>query len=330
MAGLRSSRNSRFLLIVSLITIIFTLITLALIGFARLSRVPFVVFTSDRTGNEDLYAADVERALTHNLTRSEGDENYPARSADGEWIAFSSDRDGDPDLYVMPVVGGASFQLTDNTHTDIHPAWSPDGKGIVFQSDRGGQFDLPDNTFIRSVTSTKDSECPVGLSVSSTQFDVYLLLLPSGRTDRLTRSAVDEKWPSWSPDGTRVVFSTQETIDWTIQWISIDGSEAHRIDDTQHMYDVEPVWSPDGQWIAYSGAVSGTNSDIYVMRADGSDRTRVTRHPQADMNPAWSADGSWIYFESRRDGNWEIYRVRPDGSGLTRVTYDPGEDRNPA
>jgi Tol biopolymer transport system component len=73
----------------------------------------------------------------------------------------------------------------------------------------------------------------------------------------------------------------------------------------------QPVWSPDGQLIAYASA-SGGNSDIWVQHAADSDPVRITSSPAHDWQPSWSPDGGWLAFRSERDGGG-IWVVRKDG-----------------
>ena len=73
----------------------------------------------------------------------------------------------------------------------------------------------------------------------------------------------------------------------------------------------QPVWSPDGQLIAYASA-SGGNSDIWVQHAADSDPVRITTSPAHDWQPSWSPDGAWLAFRSERDGGG-IWVVRKDG-----------------
>ena len=80
-----------------------------------------------------------------------------------------------------------------------------------------------------------------------------------------------------------------------------------------------------GRLIAFVSE-QGSNSDIYVMRSDGSGVTNITNNSAFDGNPAWSPDGTKIAFESDRNGNRDIFVMNPDGSGLTQLTNDPAND----
>jgi WD40 repeat protein len=90
-----------------------------------------------------------------------------------------------------------------------------------------------------------------------------------------------------------------------------------------------PTWSPDGRKIAFASTRDGL-WDIYVMEADGSWLTRLTRATHQNREPAWSPDGTRLAFASDRDGDFEIYVMPADGVGLTKLTDRPSHDRHPS
>jgi Tol biopolymer transport system component/tRNA A-37 threonylcarbamoyl transferase component Bud32 len=89
-----------------------------------------------------------------------------------------------------------------------------------------------------------------------------------------------------------------------------------------------PSPTPSGGRIVFSSNRDG-NGEIYVMYADGSGQTNLTRNPANDWSPCWSPDGTRIAFTSERDGNREIYTMNAVGSGQTRLTNHPGVDDDP-
>lgn len=92
--------------------------------------------------------------------------------------------------------------------------------------------------------------------------------------------------------------------------------------------DTTPVWSPDGTRIAYR-ARSGGNSDVWVMDADGSNKTRLTTDSGFDGDPRWSPDGSQLLFTSDRTGDYEIWIMDVDGSNQRNLTNHPADDEYP-
>lgn len=95
-----------------------------------------------------------------------------------------------------------------------------------------------------------------------------------------------------------------------------------------------PRWSPDGSKIVYMGHPQfGENDqrqlqDIWVMDADGGNKTQLTNTPRREEVPAWTADGRITYCGQATDdlGNWDIYLMNADGSGVQRLTSSPAFD----
>jgi len=82
-----------------------------------------------------------------------------------------------------------------------------------------------------------------------------------------------------------------------------------------------PALSPDGSKVAFSIAEKG-NVDIYVVKVDGSDLVRITRHPAVDTNPSWAPGGKTLLFTSDRTGAPQIYAVDADGLNERRITFE--------
>jgi len=151
---------------------------------------------------------------------------------------------------------------------------------------------------------------------------------------RLSSEQVDEQQPAWSPDGTRIAFTSGSDV----FVMNADGSGVTRVTNAPGG-NLEPSWSPDGTRIAFRSNRDG-NSQIYVMHADGSSLTRLTNNSDNDLQPAWSLDGSRIAFTKvvqlcdDYDGCWNttnIYMMNADGSGLTQLNgTNTGLDSDPA
>lgn len=137
-------------------------------------------------------------------------------------------------------------------------------------------------------------------------------------TVRLTNNLASDTDPAWSPDGTKIAFTSDRDGGRAIYVMNEDGSDAKRLTPlTSHSF--RPAWSPDGSRIAFASNRDG-NTDVYVMNADGSGEVRLTTDPTVDTDPAWSPDGTRIAFSSARDGAAQIYVMDADGSGVTRFT----------
>ncbi|KPK62235.1 MAG: protease [Gemmatimonas sp. SG8_38_2] len=93
-----------------------------------------------------------------------------------------------------------------------------------------------------------------------------------------------------------------------------DGGDAVRLTSSEGG-ETDPVFSPDGRWIAFSGQYGG-NTDVYVVPATGGEPQRLTWHPGADVVQGWTPDGK-ILFQSGRQGQptrlWTFYTVSTDG-----------------
>jgi len=88
--------------------------------------------------------------------------------------------------------------------------------------------------------------------------------------------------------------------------------------------ETQPKFSPDGREIAFTRMAPGLpNSEIFVMAANGTQRTQLTRTPQGNSDPTWSPDGTQIAFVSDRNGGApNVFIMRSDGTGVRQITHD--------
>ena len=130
----------------------------------------------------------------------------------------------------------------------------------------------------------------------------------------------DGSWPSWSPDGKRIVFSAEPpgVPNWpqqrAIYIINSDGTGEHRLTNEETL-EGNPTWSPDGQYIAFHSdrlAKPGTaQTDIWTIHIATKRLRRLTHTEKLTVSPSWSPDGKYIAY---REGG-EIHLIRPNGSG---------------
>lgn len=130
--------------------------------------------------------------------------------------------------------------------------------------------------------------------------------------------------PSWSADGTRIVYYSEVNGHADLFSMNADGSDVQNLTDTPDVSEGAPALSPDGRYLAFDSDVDG-NYEIYVRDlTTGTDR-RITRSASRDVAPAWHPDGTELVFMSDRVSRpeFDIYRVNLDGSGLERMTSAP-------
>ncbi len=135
--------------------------------------------------------------------------------------------------------------------------------------------------------------------------------------------------PSWSPDGVRIAYGSDQGLSLTSDGGSVgdvhDAANKWRVTDYQG--DRSPIWSPleehrgrpDGHRLAFQTKLDD-HWEIVVINDDGQGRTQLTRSwPLADVavnsvSPAWSPDGRYIVYLTDERGRWELYRMKADGS----------------
>ena len=165
--------------------------------------------------------------------------------------------------------------------------------------------------------------------------EIYVMDADGKNQRRLTNHRASDRYPSWSPDGKKIAFSSDRNGGYIqIYVMGNDGQNPIRL--TDGVNDRNPAWSPDGQKIAFDGFGDeefdgvGWNIEIYVMDSDGKNRKRLTDSPKSNLNPSWSPDSQRITFVSTRHGSTEIYVMNADGTKQGRLTNNGVADDYPS
>jgi dipeptidyl aminopeptidase/acylaminoacyl peptidase len=202
--------------------------------------------------------------------------------------------DGRTSVYLIRSGGESIVRLTEGRTVGPGAELSPDGRHIVFSDSRAGTFDL----YVMELDHYGE---------------------PSGLL-RITNDIENEEDPSWSPDGTRIVY--QRGGEGTSDIAIVPAAGGEPIDLTDDGRSWNPEWSPDGSLIAFSAPSpeDEDNFDLWVMRPEGSHRRSLLDSGGDDYRPVWSPDGSRIQFTSDVAGNRDVWVADADGSGLRPLT----------
>ena len=149
-------------------------------------------------------------------------------------IAFSSRRDGNYEIYTMKLDGSGLTRLTDNLRVDAEPDRSPDGRRIVFVSTPDGVIE--DGVLLHAGLYVMNAD---GSGVTRIYFDeTFHDVWPTG--------------PRWSPDGSRIVFTSGRYLQQnTLYTVKPDGTGLSALTPALSTH-AHPDWSPDGTRIAFT------------------------------------------------------------------------------
>jgi Tol biopolymer transport system component len=233
------------------------------------------------------------------LTDFPGLQLDPAFSPDGNEVAFAwtGEAGGNTDIYVKLVDGGTAQRLTINPAMDVCPVWSPDGHSIAF-----ARFSQAERA-IFAIPAIGGPERKL-LSANAARF--------SGWAGHI----------NWSPDGKSLVYSDASAphrplpyFPFAIFRLSVETLETQQLTSPpEHCAgDTQPVYSPDGQMLAFVRGVSERVDDIYLMPAGGGEPRRLTFDNQRIVGVTWTPDGRSIVFSSGRGGMNGLWRISAVG-----------------
>ena len=282
-------------------------------------------------------------------TRTRG--RHPVFSPDGTTILYEvGGTDGSSRLSVVDLFGENRVFITDGAVRNVEKT-DAQGKVTVTQEPiRFGSENHPAWSPTRSLVAF------AGLPPGGVIHQIYVIALGGSAplAIPITDNEFDNTWPSWSPDGRRLVYVTdrraQGGVDLHIA--AADGSsDANLTFDGNDLIERAPDWSPNTRSIVFEGTgpenyerdeYDAYDSDIYIIddvnggtpprvlfppptENDGDEEEGTQPETARDMLPRFSPDGRYIVFTSNRSGNWEVYIFELATSQLFQVTFSDRE-----
>ncbi len=283
-----------------------------------------IVFSSNRTGNWNLWSIGADGEELKQITKDHGDELAPVFSPDGKEIAYLKLKtqnlklkaNASYDIWIMKNNGEQPRQATKDIPVISYPAWDPDGKEIAFVVEGGNGYEIWTYNFGDS--KARKLETPLlykdGLGEVKNESTPPNLSLQRV----VSRFSIPLYRVGYNPAGDKITFESNISGNLDIWTMKRDGTDLSRVTkgDKPHWH---PVWSPDGKKIAYATEKFASNlgppfwpaSNYNIWLADMSTgkEEALTGEEQTDWNPAWSPDGKKIAYVTNRSGDFKHFSI---------------------
>ena len=300
-------------------------ITLTMIAFSTLFTAVLAEKASEKT-----YLSGITQLTFQSMGLTNAGEAY--FSPDAKTIIFQATPAGATEyqIYTMDLASRKFKMVSTGKGACTCGFFSPDGKKILFASSHLG----PDST------EKPGDEESAGYSWNFDQhMDIFEADVDGSNLRRLTNAPGYDAEGSYSPDGRRIIFTSQRDGDLEIYIMNADGSSPQRLTHGKG-YDGGPFFSPDGRTILYRGdrrSDDKMNLQIRAVGADGSSDRALTDNPIFNWCPYWYPTGkSFIFTQTDHEAwskgqrpNYDLFMMTADGKRQTRITFDPEFDGLP-
>lgn len=273
------------------------------------------------------------------LTSGRSYYGTPVWSPNGSKIAYTSSEEGSSQIFVRWMESGATSSITNLTNSPGNLQWSPDGTKLLFTM----RIPAEKPTIAKITSPPEGAEWTESANVvdyvqykSDGNFGfleegfnhIYIISADGGAPRKLTDGNFNHSSPSWAPDGESIVFTADRSgnadIDPNnaqIYEMEIESGEMLAITDKRGPHS-NPVVSPDGQYIAYTGYedqfVGYQLTDLFIMNRDGSDNHKISDNLDVDVsNLIWANDSRSLYFRFDDEGISKLGNVRLNGDIVT-------------
>ena len=212
---------------------------------------------------KELWVSNVDGSDAHVVVRDGAYNESPSWTRDDGALVYASDASGNWEIYSIALdasarASGTARNLTNSPYADRHPRVSPDGTRIAFQTNR----DL--------------------------NFEIYVMGVDGANPTNLTRRSEDDRFPAWTPDGQRLLWSN--FVDNFDVWIMDANGANQRALVSTPFAEVAPSVSPDGSLVVFQSD-RGPPMSLFVMPIAGGEIRQLTGLPSSatgsDLDPFW-------------------------------------------
>ncbi len=308
----------------------------------------FIAYSHSQSGPMDLFVVSAAGGDPITLVKSAYDSVAPRWSPDNRWVAFVSNRDSKISIYLVPPLGGQVQKLTDTGApplSDMGQAllgsrpWSPDARRLVFSRlDETGAVALwtveLDSRKEMQVTHPEPGNVDYFASFSDDGAQILYghsaggasatMVMPAagGAAKEILHESAPFLFPSWAPDGKRIVYSPFSNGIWVADVSSGHKRQVLVLDNT-----TLPMVGRDGR-ILYDK--SSHQTDLYSQDLAGREQKRLTFHTQDNFGAQISPDGGTVAYLSTRTGNGEIWLIDRKTGSERQLTNRPAYDTDPS
>jgi TolB protein len=258
-------------------------------------------FSSDRSGNREVWLMDYDGFNQTQVTKSKNINLSPDLSPDGKRVVYTTYRAEEAStgqlLVIYNIYDGKKFTLFSSGTLNSAPAWSPDGNRVAFTSNAKGNA------------------------------EIYTIDANGSGLRQITFNRSIDTSPAWNPKSGQIAFTSDRSGNPMVYIMNEDGTNEQRLTYVGE-YNESAGWSPDGTKLAYVSR-SGVNFDIYVVDMASNVVTRLTQNEGSNENPCWSPDSRHIAFASNRTGRYQIWSMLFNGTKLRQLTRD-GNNTSPS
>ncbi|AXG67984.1 dipeptidyl-peptidase 5 [Kordia sp. SMS9] len=259
-----------------------------------------------------------------------------------ERILFSSSSLGNSDIYVMDSETLNSKQLTNSTFEEWGPTWITENEisflrqkhdqilryKLNLDTGEESQIQHPENCILDDKNMLYASNGFLQLYQCTS--NIFLFDKKAGTTTNLTQNMNGySKYPSWSFDGTQVIFTNNQSGTNDIFMMDLATKKITQVTDFPSN-DERGEHSPDRKHIVFSSDKFETrNQDILLKNLETGTLENISNSKGTELIARWSVDGKHIYFGSNKDGNWEIYQYTLQDKSTKRMTTNAAFDGDP-